>query len=69
MCYFMVVGGGRFLSARRVEHVRGYRRCLALWETPPVRLHSERERVFIDKLLVRIHSIIEMVLVDRPCAM
>ena len=24
---------------------------------------------FIDKLLVRIHSIIDMILVDRPCAM
>ena len=26
------------------------------------------ERVFIDTLLVRIHLIIEMILVDRPCA-
>jgi len=29
---------------------------------------TERE-FFIDNLLVRIHLIIEMVLVDRPCAM
>jgi len=29
---------------------------------------SERE-FFIDNLLVRIHLIIEMILVDRPCAM
>jgi len=31
-------------------------------------LQRERE-FFIDNLLVRIHLIIEMVLVDRPCAM
>ena len=31
---------------------------------------SKKEReFFIDNLLVRIHLIIEMVLVDRPCAM
>ena len=30
---------------------------------------NERERVFIDNLLVRIHFIIEMILVDRPGAM
>ena len=31
---------------------------------------GEREReFFIDNLLVRIHLIIEMILVDRPCAM
>ena len=30
----------------------------------------QREReFFIDNLLVRIHLIIEMILVDRPCAM
>ena len=34
----------------------------------PNRLHSERE-FFIDNLLVRIHLIIKMILVDRPCAM
>ena len=32
------------------------------------KVSSERE-FFIDNLLVRIHSIIEMILVDRPCAM
>ena len=30
--------------------------------------HRDRE-FFIDKPLVRIHLIIEMILVDRPCAM
>ena len=30
----------------------------------------ERKReIFIDNLLVRVHLIIEMILVDRPCAM
>jgi hypothetical protein len=36
-----------------------------------IRTHQqfgERE-LFVDNLLVRIHSIIEMILVDRPCAM
>ena len=28
---------------------------------------TERE-IFIDNLLVRVHLIIEMILVDRPCA-
>ena len=36
-------------------------------ELPKVNRH-ERE-FFIDNLLVRIHLIIEMTLVDRPCAM
>ena len=32
--------------------------------------NTRREREFIiDNLLVRIHLIIEMILVDRPCAM
>ena len=35
---------------------------------PLVPLLLERE-FFIDTLLVRIHLIIEMILVDRPCAM
>ena len=37
-------------------------------ETAEVRPPTEREFV-TDNLLVRIHSIIEMILVDRPCAM
>jgi hypothetical protein len=42
----------------------GRRTCLL--RTPP----SAREReLFIDNLLVRIHLIIVMILVDRPCAM
>ena len=36
------------------------------FDGPPPR--PERE-FFIDNLLVRIHFIIEMILVDRPCAM
>ena len=35
---------------------------------PSARCPAERG-AFIDNLLVRIHLIIEMVLVDRPCAM
>ena len=34
----------------------------------PRDFHSQRE-FFIDNPLVRIHLIIEMILVDRPCAM
>ena len=36
--------------------------------SPPRTRLPERE-FFIDNLLVRIHLIIEMILVDRPCAM
>ena len=32
-------------------------------------LRPEQEEFFIDNLLVRIRLIIEMILVDRPCAM
>ena len=32
-------------------------------------LHPKEREFFIDNLLVRIHLIIEMILVDRPCAM
>jgi len=32
-------------------------------------LSLQKRGFFIDNMLVRIHSIIEMVLVDRPCAM
>jgi len=34
--------------------------------TPP--LEARQREFFIDNLLVRIHLIIEMLLVDRPCA-
>ena len=34
----------------------------------PQDLPSEKE-FFIDRLLAQIHSIIEMILADRPCAM
>ena len=30
---------------------------------------SREKEIFIDNLLVRIHLIIEMIIVDRPCAM
>ena len=30
---------------------------------------DEEREFFVDNLLVRIHLIIEMILVDRPCAM
>jgi len=33
------------------------------------RMHDEEREFFIDNLLVRIHLIIEIILVDRPCAM
>jgi hypothetical protein len=35
---------------------------------PPTQVERERE-LFFDNLLVRIHFIIEMTLVDRPCVM
>ena len=34
-----------------------------------LRTRGREREFFIDNLLVRIHLIIEMVLVDRPCAM
>ena len=43
------------------------------WIGPPqdrkARLGGKGTEFFIDNLLVRIHSIIEMNLLDRPCAM
>jgi len=39
-----------------------------MFEEEEVAAQSERE-FFIDNLLVRIDLIIEMILVDRPCAM
>ena len=39
--------------------------CALLLSPSPQR----EEEFFIDNLLVRIHLIIEMILVDRPCAM
>ena len=35
----------------------------------PYTLHSREKQFLTNNLLVRIHFIIEMVLVDRPCAM
>jgi len=31
--------------------------------------HPAEREIFIDNLLVRVHLIIEMILVDRPCSM
>jgi len=44
---------------------------LYTWGAPPssLTLHPEEREFCIDNLLLRIHLIIEMVLVDRPCAM
>jgi len=69
-------------EGRRGGWVLGYRRWRRVWksesllllsgDTVPCRMTRvtlpERE-FFIDNLLVRIHLIIEMILVDRPCAM
>ena len=50
-------------------------RLLAIWRhsffelNPLLRPPKAGEReIFIDNLLVRVHLIIEMILVDRPCA-
>ena len=38
--------------------------------TPQISLSTPPEReLFLDNLLVRIHSILELISVDRPCAM
>ena len=52
-------GGGTFLVSLE-EHLK-------FMQLLHDRLQRERE-FFIDNLLVRIHLIIEMILVDRPCA-
>ena len=41
-----------------------------LYWQPIIQREREREReIFIDNLLVRVHWIIEMIVVERPCAM
>ena len=46
---------------------------ISLWSNHPIESISLRDHLmrefFIDNLLVRIHLIIEMILVDRPRAM
>ena len=42
--------------------------CLECARWPVISIEREKE-FFIDNLLVRIHFIIEMILVDQPCAM
>ena len=45
-------------------------RLIDLWGSLISRFESNREReFFIVNLLVRLHLIVEMILVDRPCAM
>ena len=52
-------GGGRFLVGE-----------VPLYGVSGLSRWTSREReFFIDNLLVRIHLIIEMMLVDRPCTM
>ena len=46
---------------------RGEESVAAGWTFLQGRAHLQRE-FFIDNLLVRIHFIIELILVDRPCA-
>ena len=43
--------------------------AMALREEPAAAVQVKRESSFIDNLLVRIHLIIVMISVDRPCAM
>ena len=49
-------------SVQQLTREWGMHRACEIGGTTP-------ERVFIDNLLVRIHLIIELILVDRPCAM
>ena len=48
--------------------MRGILHPRVLDDGPKPKTNPERE-FFIDNLLVQIHFIIEMILVDRPCAM
>ena len=43
--------------------------CLVEATVSPLTTDQREREFFIDNLLVRIHLIIEMILVDRPCAM
>jgi hypothetical protein len=47
----------------------GHRVLVALILYSPDHHPATKKEFFIDNLLVRIHSIIEMIFVDRPCAM
>ena len=60
----MVILWGGSLCIRESAH-RAARPVIVLVGAKP---DAERES-FIDKLLVQIHLIIEMTLVDQPCAM
>ena len=63
----------RALAARQATPTEREREFVIdnlLFRIPLINPCRERERdFFIDNLLVRIHLIIEMILVDWPCAM
>ena len=52
-----------YLYGARVFFDQGWNKWTAF-----LRRDAERE-IFMDNLLIRIHSIIEMILIDRSCAM
>ena len=51
------------VCVRERERERGSRR--AAWSV----LSARGREIFVGNLLIRVHSIIEMILEDRPCAM
>ena len=58
------------MSSRAVAaRARNMGRSSALSLAPRFSVTYRESEFFIDDLLVPLHSIIEMVLVDRPCAM
>ena len=64
----MVVLGGWSVSYEQGTPAVGASRVG--WIAMIQMLAEQKEReIFIDNLLVRAHLIIEMILVDRPCAM
>jgi len=46
-----------------------YQEFRSIGKTSSTMGYAREREFFIDKLLVRIHLIIEMILVDRPCAL
>ena len=66
LVYHSTLGSGVIKKKKNPTH-QGSNVCCPEHE-PPETGGAERE-FFIDNLLVRIHLIIEMILVDRPCAM
>ena len=70
--FFCDLGGIRRVP-RGVEggRQRRERRCVELRQGPEEHcvVHLREREFFIDNLLVRIHLIVEIILVERPCAM